>query len=113
MDLKTFIKSATRAEREQLADACKTSVGHLRNIAYECEGKRCSVSLASDLERESRRLFGRHRVVTREDLIPDEWEKHWPELRSKQKQRMAMRGRCLTPALSAPSGDAAQQVAAA
>jgi len=51
MDLKTYLQSLSGPDREIFASKCKTSVGHLRNIAY---GYRpCGESLAIDIERES------------------------------------------------------------
>ena len=62
MDFKTFWLSLSDIERSALADSCKTSVGHLRNIAY---GKTCGEALAIAIDRES---SGR---VPVEDLRPD------------------------------------------
>jgi DNA-binding transcriptional regulator YdaS (Cro superfamily) len=51
------------ADREAFAKRCKTSIGHLRNIAYG--DKPCGESLAIAIERESQRS------VTCEELRPD------------------------------------------
>ena len=50
MDFKTYWLSMTTQQREEFADRCVTSSGHLRNIAY---GKVCGESLAINIERES------------------------------------------------------------
>lgn len=70
MDFKTFWLSLSDIERSALADSCKTSVGHLRNIAY---GKKCGEKLAIDIERESR---GKVRVESLRDDVD------WAYLRS-------------------------------
>ena len=63
MDFKTFWLSLSDIERSALAESCKTSVGHLRNIAY---GKKCGEKLAIDIERESR---GKVRVESLRDDV--------------------------------------------
>ncbi len=51
MQLKQYLKSLSPKEREAFAKRCGTTIGHLRNIAYQC--KSCAESLAIDIERES------------------------------------------------------------
>lgn len=51
MDPKEYWRSLTATERESLASACDTTVGHLRNVVYGV--KSCAESLAINLERES------------------------------------------------------------
>lgn len=63
MDFKTYFLGRTVEEREALARACDTSVGHLRNIAYG--QKPCGEKLAIAIDRES---MG---VVPCESLRPD------------------------------------------
>jgi len=46
-----YLKELTVDERSAFALRCDTTVGHLRNIAYEC--KTCAESLAISIERES------------------------------------------------------------
>jgi DNA-binding transcriptional regulator YdaS (Cro superfamily) len=53
------------ADRKAFAEGCGVSLGHLNNIAYECEHKSCSAELAIEIERESKR------AVTCEELCPD------------------------------------------
>lgn len=50
MDFKTFFFSIPVAERANFARRCKTTAGHLRNVAY---GKPCSAELAIEIDRES------------------------------------------------------------
>lgn len=78
--LRELMSSLSKAEQQSLAQAVGMSLGHLKNVMYGCEGKKCSAELASDIERESVRLFGQHRKVSRWDLIPDRWPRIWPEL---------------------------------
>ncbi len=61
MDFKKYFYGLSADEREAFAIACKTSVGHLRNVAY---GKTCRERLAIDIERESKGQ------VTIESLCP-------------------------------------------
>lgn len=62
MDFKDFYISIPVDKRMQFADACETTVGQLRNIAY---GRQCGEKLAIAIERES---LG---AVRCEDLRPD------------------------------------------
>lgn len=63
MKFKAYWLGLPVLEREAFAKKCKTSVGHLRNIAYG--DKPCGESLAISIERESQRS------VACEDLRPD------------------------------------------
>ncbi len=49
MDLKTYLAELTPDARKAFADACGTSVGHLRNIGYGI--KSCAEGLAIQIER--------------------------------------------------------------
>lgn len=72
MHLKKYISEVDAAERERLASACGTALGHLRNVMY---GYRpCAPELASAIERNTAG------AVTRQDLRPDDWHEIWPEL---------------------------------
>lgn len=71
MDLKTHIQSMQRPERELLAVACETTLGHLTNVSY---GKSCSALLAAHIERHTKG------AVMRWDMRPDDWHQIWPEL---------------------------------
>lgn len=63
MDFKIYLYGLEPDEREAFADRCKTSLGHLKNVAYRY--KPCGESLAIDIDRES---GGK---VTCEELRPD------------------------------------------
>jgi hypothetical protein len=64
MDFKTFWTSLSPAERETFAESCDSTVGYLRNLAYE--GRRhCSVVLALKIEQNS------DGKVSRKDVCPD------------------------------------------
>lgn len=63
MDFKTYFLKLSPEQRLALANACTTSIGHLRNIAYG--QKPCGEKLAIAIDRES---FG---VVPCEELRPD------------------------------------------
>jgi hypothetical protein len=78
MALKPYFHDLKSHEKKRLADACKTTVGQLRNVA---DGfNTCSILLAARLERESMALFGKHRMVQRADLIPaDIFAEVWPK----------------------------------
>lgn len=67
MDLKTYLKTMSLAEREEFAKRCGTTAGHLRNVSYE--DRTCGESLAIAIERES------GRDVRCEELRPDvDWQ---------------------------------------
>lgn len=71
MDLKPYLQSMPRRQRDDLATACETTRGHLTNVSY---GKACSALLASLLERHT---AGK---VMRWDMRPADWHLIWPEL---------------------------------
>lgn len=75
MRLRDFLSSMTRDERERFASKCETSLGHLQNVMYGI--KTCATDLAVSIERESRKK------VTRPELRPEDWRRHWPELAKK------------------------------
>jgi DNA-binding transcriptional regulator YdaS (Cro superfamily) len=52
MDLKTYLSQLKPDARDAFAEACGTTVGHLRNVAYEC--RPCGEKLAIAIERETR-----------------------------------------------------------
>lgn len=67
MDLKSFLESLSTDEREQFAERCGTTAGHLRNVSYGYRS--CAESLAINVERES------GRQVRCETLRPDvDWQ---------------------------------------
>jgi DNA-binding transcriptional regulator YdaS (Cro superfamily) len=72
MDLKTYWAPLTADQRELFASRCLTSKGHLQNVMYGV--RPCATDLAVAIERES------GCSVTRQELRPDDWESHWPEL---------------------------------
>lgn len=72
MNLIDHLKTMDRASREGLASRCKTTLGHLQNVAYGY--KPCSPELAVSIEQES------GRAVTRQELRPADWPRIWPEL---------------------------------
>ncbi|RTL35399.1 MAG: hypothetical protein EKK49_07435 [Rhodocyclaceae bacterium] len=53
MDFKTYLFKLPVAERVLFARRCKSTYGHLRNVAYG--HKPCSAELAMEIERESKR----------------------------------------------------------
>ena len=74
MNFKTYFLSLGKLDRLALAKKCHVSVGHLQNISY---GARVpSAALCVLIEQTTK-------VVTRKDLLPDDWESIWPELRVK------------------------------
>lgn len=67
MQLKSYWDDLTPADREQLAAACDTTVGHLRNVSYGYRS--CAEKLAIALERET------SGAVRCEELRPDvDWQ---------------------------------------
>lgn len=78
MDLKTLFLSLSEDERQKFAGAVGCSVGHLKNVMYGY--KACAPELAAEIEHESRTRYGDHQTVMRWDLIPDRWQRIWPEL---------------------------------
>lgn len=72
MELKKHLADISLEQREALAVACQTSLGHLKNVMYGL--KPCSAELASHLERET------GGVVRRWDVRPKDWHMVWPEL---------------------------------
>ena len=72
MQFKNFFKNLTIEERIAFAVRVKSTKGHLQNVAY---GYRpCSPALASAIELDT------NGVVTRPEMIPDDWRQIWPEL---------------------------------
>lgn len=72
MELKAYIGTLTPEQRDSFALACKTTLGHMRNVMYG--QKSCATDLAVHIERESKS------AVTRRELRREDWHKHWPEL---------------------------------
>lgn len=71
MDLKTYISPMPMEKRDEFAQRCLTTKGHLQNVMYGM--KPCGTALAVLIERES------GHEVTRQELR-DDWANHWPEL---------------------------------
>lgn len=71
MELKTYLKTLTLAERADFASRTGSTRGHLQNVAYGYRS--CATDLAVRIERES------ELQVRRWDLLGD-WANHWPEL---------------------------------
>lgn len=72
MKLIHHLKPLSKEQRQALAAACETTVGHLKNVGY---GYRpCAAELAVCIEQ---RTAGK---VTRRDMRPDDWQRIWPEL---------------------------------
>ena len=72
MNLRTYLGGLEPPVREDFAERCGTSLGHITNVMYGY--KPCGPELAVSIERES------GGAVTRRDLRPDDWERIWPEL---------------------------------
>ena len=72
MDLKNFFSPLSAEMRDEFAQRCMTSKGHLQNIMYGM--KPCAAGLAVLIERESKRK------VTRQELRPDDYHLIWPDL---------------------------------
>lgn len=84
MELKALLHTLSKEQREQLADACNTTVGQLRNVASGFNP--CSPLLAARLEKQTRAMYGKHRTVQRLDLIsPELFAEIWPREASKLK----------------------------
>lgn len=72
MDLKQHLSTLAMTERTALAESCKTTAGHLQNIAY---GFRIpSAELCVLLEQNTAG------VLSRQELLPEKWQDIWPEL---------------------------------
>jgi len=80
MDLKTYLKSLSEPEREQLASCCDTTVKYLWKLARAAHHPdpkkriRPSAEVATQVE-----IFS-NRKVRRWESIPDRWPRIWPEL---------------------------------
>lgn len=72
MSLKTYLSDLDPQGREAFAQACDTTLGHLRNVMYGC--RPCAPKLAAAIERQS------GRKILRQELLPDDWREIWPEL---------------------------------
>lgn len=72
MKLSTFLKPLGESERLALAHRAKTTLLHLRNVAFS--GKPCGPKLAVALEPAT------GFQVRRWDVRPDDWHEYWPEL---------------------------------
>jgi DNA-binding transcriptional regulator YdaS (Cro superfamily) len=82
MDLKNYLSTLTLKQRDALAERCRTSAGHLRNVSYGYRS--CGESLAIALERES------GGSVTCEELRPDvDWSvlRGRPRVQIRKEQR--------------------------
>lgn len=75
MDIRSHYLSLSAHEREAMASACQTTLGHLRNVAY---GKACGETLAMNIDRYT---AGK---VTCEELRPDLAEQ-WAFLRNSRR----------------------------
>lgn len=71
MDLKNYLSPLPPDARDEFAQRCGTTKGHLQNVMYGL--KTCATDLAVLIERESGLLVRRWEL--RED-----WFRHWPEL---------------------------------
>lgn len=72
MQFKTYFFSLSKQERADFAKKVGTSPGHLTNFSYGYTPLDPKVCVA--IERES------FRVVTRQELKPNDWQEIWPEL---------------------------------
>lgn len=72
MQFTTYWRSTPAKRKEEIASACKTSVGFLNNIAGGF--RKSSPELAAAIERST---LG---AVTRRALRPTDWGDIWPEL---------------------------------
>lgn len=91
MQLIDFIRSLpTLIEREAFAEAVGSSIGHLRNVGY---GYRpCDTALAVSVE-EYTKAFGPDRTVSRKELRPDDYWRHWPDLKAPTQVKPSKRPR--------------------
>jgi len=78
MDFKTYLNNLSADDRAELAEACKTSVGQLNNVAYGYRS--CSPILANCIERFTKA------AITRQKLRPDDYWLIWPDLKAPRKQ---------------------------
>lgn len=97
MDLKTYLQTMPIKVRKEFAVRCGTTYGHMNNVSYGY--RQCAPDLAAAIELES------NRMVTRQELRPDDWARVWPELvsitiqaptganRRKKKDRRLLPGR--------------------
>ncbi len=72
MDLKTYFFALSNEDRDKFAADCKTTRGHMQNVAYGY--REPSTELAVAIERESLSK------VTRQELFPKTFASKWPEL---------------------------------
>lgn len=72
MTFKNHLSGLNLVHRASLAQECKTTLGHLQNVAYGYRTPSPILSLA--IERAT------NGAVTRRDLRPDDWHLIWPEL---------------------------------
>jgi DNA-binding transcriptional regulator YdaS (Cro superfamily) len=80
MDLKAYFSPLSPEQKQELADKCGTSVGHLRNVA---NGKTCGPALATALERAT------DSQVTRKDMRPADCWLIWPDIKPPKRVREA------------------------
>lgn len=82
MHLKQYLSITSKADKLKLAERCKTSVGHLKNVA---DGfRKPSAGLCVLLEQETK-------SVTRQELLANDWQGIWPELIAKKIKRQSVR----------------------
>lgn len=72
MDLKTYLQSGEKGSAKKLAEALGVSASYMSQMKNG--DAPISPRRAVDIERATAG------VVTRRDLLPDKWERIWPEL---------------------------------
>lgn len=72
MELKTYLRPMSAAERDKFARRCGTTIGHMTNVAGH--HKPCSPKLAAAIEVQS------GGEVSRQEMR-DDWREIWLELR--------------------------------
>ena len=72
MNFKSYFFGLAPTERKAFAEKVGTSVGHLNNFCYGTT--KLATDICVSIEKESGKL------VTRQDLRPKDFWRHWPEL---------------------------------
>lgn len=72
MELKQFLFAMPTIERQAFAESVGTTAKHLTNVAYGIRPLDEKVCVA--IEQHTKK------IVTRQDLRPDDWHLIWPEL---------------------------------
>jgi len=81
MELKKYFFDLAPSERISFADSVGTTARHLANVAYGYKPLDEKVCVAVEQKT--------NKIVTRQELRPNDWHLIWPELANRQPEKAA------------------------